>query len=66
MASRFVCLFISLSVFRSKAFHSLVHLSLAVGSSSDALNKEEAYTIYQEVAEIIENDAKVSFHQLVM
>jgi len=43
----------------SKSFHSLVHHALSNGSSSDAESKEEALAVYQDICEIIENQAKV-------
>ena len=46
----------------SKAFHSLVHHAMNSGSSSDAESKEEALAIYQDVCEIVENQAKVKYH----
>ncbi|KAJ7388740.1 Testis-expressed protein 11 [Desmophyllum pertusum] len=45
----------------SKAFHSLVHHALSSGSSSDAESKEEALAVYQDICEIIENQAKSFF-----
>ena len=48
-----------LGCFNSKAFHSLVHHALSSGSSSDAESKEEALAVYQDICEIIENQAKV-------
>lgn len=50
---------ITLDFFYSKAFHSLVHHALSSGSSSDAESKEEALAVYQDICEIIENQAKV-------
>ncbi|CAH3126277.1 unnamed protein product [Porites lobata] len=48
----------------SKAFHSLVYHALSSGSSSDAESKEEALTIYQDICEIIENQAKGSYPEV--
>lgn len=48
----------------SKAFHSLVHHALSSGSSSDAESKEEALAVYQDICEIIENQAKGCYPEI--
>ncbi|XP_022778011.1 testis-expressed protein 11-like isoform X2 [Stylophora pistillata] len=48
----------------SKAFHSLVHHSLSSGRSSDAESKEEAFTVCQDICEIIENKAKGCYPEI--
>ncbi|XP_073245808.1 testis-expressed protein 11-like [Porites lutea] len=48
----------------SKAFHSLVYHALSSGSSSDAESKEEALAIYQDICELIENQAKESYPEV--
>ena len=50
---------LSVFVFCSKAFHSLVELALQVGSNTDPSSRDEAWGYYMDVIDVIENKAKV-------
>ncbi|XP_031574277.1 testis-expressed protein 11-like, partial [Actinia tenebrosa] len=48
----------------SKVYHSLIEMSLNAGSSSDANSKEEAWGIYQEILECIDDNEKATYPEM--